>query len=243
MSDDLVTRPPDYYQPGSVVEYAPGYRIFANDGLYLEPKYDDAYLETLRRKTLTDPSWAFQHQSLMAAAGYMSKDDVGALWTTDLTGDYAKALSDANQNYMSIDDWLRYRAGMASAAASSRGSRGGGPSTSTSTNRSVRLTSRASAQAILKQTLAQELGREPTAAEVTRFVKSLNKEERANPQVTTTTSRSDGKGNSSSSSTTKESSVDPMSEGEEFAETASPQEARMFQHGQLYDVISRMAGF
>lgn len=242
MSDDLVTRPPDYYVPGSVIEYAPGYRVLGADEIHLKAQYDDDYLETLRRKTLNDPRWALDSQSLMAAAGYIGKNDVGFLWTTDTRSSYAKALSDANQNYMSIEDWLNYRAGISSAAAARRGS-GGGPSTSTSVNKSVRVTSRPTAQALLKQTLAAELGREPTNKEVTRFLNSLNKRERANPTVTTTTSRSDGRGNSSSSSTTKDSSVDPGSEAEAFAETVNPTEAHRFQSGELYNVISRMAGF
>lgn len=240
--DDLVTRPPDYYQPGSVVEYAPGYRIFANDGFTLSAKYDDASLETARRMTLTDPKKAYEQQSLLYAAGYLKNSaDVGFMWGGSVQSAYARAMSDANANYMSLNDFLKMRAAALAAGGGGRGS-GGGPSSSTNVSRSVRLTSRPTAEALMKQALAQELGREPNSAEVDRFLRALNKSERANPTVTTTTSRSDGKGHSSSSSTTKESSIDPSTEAESFAEKVDPKEAHRYQTGQFYDVISRMVG-
>jgi hypothetical protein len=237
--DGLVTSPPDYYYPGSVIEYAPGYRILAGDEFRLRPKYDDANVEFARRMTLTNPEAAFAQQSLLASAGYLNKNDVGALWSKDVADAYAKAMTDANSQYMSLDDYLKLKSGQRKASG---GGGGGGPTSYRNVSKSVSITSRPTAQALLKQTLAAELGREPTNAEVDRFVKALNKRERANPSVTVTTGSSSG-GNSTSNSTTTPSSVDPGAEAEEYAETVNPTEAHRFQTGELYDVISRMAGF
>jgi hypothetical protein len=240
--DGLVTSPPDYYYPGSVIEYAPGYRILAGDEFRLRPKYDDANLEFSRRMTLTDPEKAFYEQGLLASAGYLNKNDVGALWTKDVADAYADAMSDANGQYMDLTDFLKLKSGQRAASSGGRGGGGGGgPTSYRNVSKSVSITSRPTAQALLKQTLAAELGREPTDAEVTRFVKALNKQERANPSVTVTTGSSKG-GNSTSSSTTTPSKIDPGAEAEQFAETVNPSEARRYQTGELYDVISRMVG-
>lgn len=244
-TNEEVKAPGGYLFGGQSIVYAPGYSAYEYDPKVIYANYNDQSIEQTRRMYLTSPEQALSQQRLMAAAGYGSADDVDGLWSQDLAGQYAKAMTDANGQYMSLNDYLMVKAGYKSARdaakAGSRGRGSGGPTTSTSVNKSIRLTSRASAQALLKQTLSAELGREPTSKEVARFVAALNKDERANPTVSTTTSRTNGS-NSSSSTVTKESQIDPGSEAEKYAETVNPTEAHRYQSGNYYDVIARLVG-
>lgn len=249
MGDDLVTRPSDYYPGITRTDYAyipgRGPRSIQSQ-VVLRPHYDDGTLTTLRNRMFTNPAWGLNNQILMYQAGYLSKNDISGMWGADQQKAYAKMLSDANANYMSMDDFLKARAAMMGRTSGSgsggyRGAGSGGPSVSTTTQKSYRITSRASAEALLKQTLAKELGREPNEDEITRFRKALNIQERANPTITTTTARTSGS-NTSVSSTTKESEVDPMSEAEDYAEKANPSEAHRYQSGQFYNLIAQMVG-
>jgi hypothetical protein len=83
------------------------------------------------------------------------------------------------------------------------------------------------------------LGREPSPAEVTRFLHSLNVEERANPTVTHTHISAGG---ASQSSTTKQSDVDPSSEATAWGKEnkALKGERHMYQDSLYYDAISSM---
>jgi hypothetical protein len=242
-TNEIVSSPGGYLFGGQSVQYAPGYSAYVADPVVVYPHYNDNSVEQTRRMFLSDQARALDTQRLMAAAGYGSADDVDGLWSTETAANVAKAMSDANMMYMSLSDYLMVKAGYKSArdAQKNGGGAGSGPRTMTSVNRSVRLTSRATAQALLKQTLANELGREPTSAEVARFVSALNKDEKANPTITTSTTTSNGS-SSSTSTTTKESQIDPTSEAETYAETVSPDEAHRYQSGNYYDVIARMVG-
>ena len=64
-----------------------------------------------------------------------------------------------------------------------------GPTSQTTTNKSVNLSSSQDVQALTTQVLTQALGRAPTAKEVATYKSTLNAAEKANPQVTTTTSQ------------------------------------------------------
>ena len=121
------------------------------------------------------------------------------------------------------------------------GGGGGGSYTSTSVSKSYNLTSRATAQQLMKQALTQELGREPTNAEVNRFLSSLNAKEKADPSISTTTTTSGGR-SSSSSTTSTPSKVDPGAEALSAAKTVSPDERHMYQSGNYYSVIAQMVG-
>lgn len=239
---DIVHTPDPFFSAGQSVEYAPGYRAYQYDPVVVYGQYSDASLEQARRQSLLNPGDALNMQMMLASAGYMSKDDVDGLWGEKVKDAYAKAMTDANSQYMSLSDFLAVKGGYKNARdARSRSGGAGGPRTSVQVNKSVRLTSRASAQALLKQTLAAELGREPTSDEIARFVSALNKDERANPTVSTTTVHSNGS-NTSSSTVTKESSIDPGAEAETYAETVSPDEAHRYQSGNYYNLIARMVG-
>lgn len=247
MSDPLVYNP-GWFQYGTQQTLRYGRPDpFAAPGstpLYLKPQYSDASLEQARRQALFDPQESLNQQILLARAGYLSADDVDGMWSADVQKALASAMGDANTMYMSLEDYLRVKGGYKASRDGSGGGRGSGPSgprTSVSVSKSVRLTSRASAQSLLKQTLAIELGREPTSAEVARFVSALNKEEKADPTVSTTTTTINGS-NSSSNTVTKESQVDPGSEAETYAEKVNPAEAHRYQSGNYYDVIARMVG-
>lgn len=109
------------------------------------------------------------------------------------------------------------------------------------TSSSVTLTGRAGAQAVLTNALAQQLGREPTPGEVTRFMHSLNAEERANPSVTRTHIAAGG---NSQTSTSTQSDVDPSGSADIFAKTnkATQGERQAYRDSNYFDVINQMLG-
>jgi hypothetical protein len=76
---------------------------------------------------------------------------------------------------------------------------GGGGVGGTARNVSYDISDPLTAKAILNQSLAQQLGRQATKAELAAFTTALNAQEKANPSITT--SVSDGAGNTSSSQT------------------------------------------
>ncbi|WP_460996981.1 hypothetical protein, partial [Staphylococcus aureus] len=64
-----------------------------------------------------------------------------------------------------------------------------GPTSQTTKNTSINLSSSQDVQALTTQVLTQALGRAPTAKEVAQYKSTLNAAEKANPQITTTTSQ------------------------------------------------------
>jgi hypothetical protein len=64
-----------------------------------------------------------------------------------------------------------------------------GATTKTTTSRSINLSSAEDVQAITTQVLTQALGRAPTPKEVAQYKATINAQEKANPTVTTTTSK------------------------------------------------------
>jgi hypothetical protein len=176
-------------------------------------------------------------QQALYQMGYSTPTN--GIYTESSADAFRNALSDANRNGESLQEmYLRvigkdgnpFGGGGSGSGAGSSGPR-------TSVSKSVSLTSRAGAQAILTQQLATELGREPTPGEVSRFLKGLNKTERANPTVSTTVSSA-----TSSNTTTKQSNVDPGAEGADFAKTAAPAERKDFKEFQYMNVVAQMLG-
>jgi hypothetical protein len=90
----------------------------------------------------------------------------------------------------------------------------GAPSGPTSTTQRIfSITSLAKGGEILKAYLQQELGRDPSAAEVAAYMRLLNGKERKNPTVVRTTYSADG---TASTSTTTEANVDPGASADDF---------------------------
>jgi hypothetical protein len=179
-------------------------------------------------------------QQALYQLNYMSSSATGNYDRTTQDA-YKKALEDANRNgetFQEMYNRLMSGGGPGGSGSGPGGSGSGassGPHTSVST--SVSLTSRAGAQQILTQQLATELGRAPMPNEVSRFLKSLNRQERADPTVSTTVSTANR-----SSTTTKQSSVDPGAEGADFAKTAAPGERKDFKEFQYMNVVAQMLG-
>lgn len=69
-----------------------------------------------------------------------------------------------------------------------------GPKSKTTTQTSVNLSSAEDVKALTTSVLTQALGRAPTAAEVAQYKATINAQENANPNVTTTTSTLDDQG-------------------------------------------------
>ena len=249
MGDSLVGRPSDpitvpYGQQQRPEYYSQVPKAGQTSGTaVLAPMYNDGSLGQYRRMSATDPLKLYSYQQALARAGYMSATKASPTYTMDFQNAMAKAMTDANYSGMSLDSLLAMRTLGANGASvgGAGGSGSGGSTTSTNISKSYNITSRPTAQSLLKQVLAQELGREPTGAEVSRFVKALNKEERANPSINRSTTVSSAKG-SSTTSTSTPSKIDPGAEAEQFGEKVSPQERHMFQQSNYYDVIANMVG-
>lgn len=157
------------------------------------------------------------------------------------------AYTAANANGVSLDAMLANRdsvqemlkkAGLGGGGSSGGGSgSSGGPRTVTQSN--VTLTSREGAQQVLSQALAQQLGRQPSPDELTRFTRALNVQEKANPTVTV--QKINAKGDNQST-VTKQGNVDNAYQADQFAKTTSPAERSRFQDSQYMDTIAQMIG-
>lgn len=223
--------------------------------------------------------WNFQQsayvQALLDAHGYLSGEYHQGQWYDKTITALNDAMDASRSERMEFSKFLMTGAPpkLASGSLSSSSGGGTGPDmspktyTETSTNTTdttsnqVNLSSRAGARQVLVGALATELGREPTAHEVSVFLRNLNRRERRNPTVshttgttTTTSSRTvdpskSGSSTTSSSkttgettTTTKQSNVDPAAMAERFAKQENPEEWRMFQNAQYYDVLAQMLG-
>jgi len=217
---------------------------YTSPAVVAKPQFSDSSLSQYRRMVLTDPWKMYQTQQALARAGYMSLTKASMAYTSDFQTAMASAMTDANYSGgLSLETLFAMRgAGAASAGVKGPGrGPGSGSSTSTNTSKSYSITSRASAQQLLKSSLAKELGREPQEWEINRFVASLNKDEHANPGVSTTVTHSSASG-SSSSTTSTPSSVDPQAKADQYGRTVSPTERHMYQDKNYYDVIAQMVG-
>jgi hypothetical protein len=77
----------------------------------------------------------------------------------------------------------------------------GKPKTVTQTQRQTNLTNAKTAREVIRVALQARLQRDPSPAEMAKFIADLNAEERANPTTSTTTSKYDAEGNLVSSDT------------------------------------------
>lgn len=81
------------------------------------------------------------------------------------------------------------------------------PRTVTSTQTQAQMSSKTDASALFEQAASSLLGRSPTKSESAKFFGALNKYEKANPTVTTTTSNYSGEGDLTSQSSTSSGGV------------------------------------
>jgi hypothetical protein len=196
----------------------------------------------------TDARQTYQYQQALEANGFLTGGYSKGNWDADSREALRLAVWTANKNRKTLDEYLG--TGLAFDQAESGGSRPEpyyGPSTTTQTSTNVNLSSRPTARAVLTGALQAELGREPTQGEVRAFLKSLNMAEEKNPTVSTTTTTSDPDPKThntevTSSTTTEQSSVDPQQKAKNFAKQVDPQEAKRYQEGNYYDLLSRMLG-
>lgn len=95
------------------------------------------------------------------------------------------------------------------------GAEGGGEtSTSTQTSRRINLTDPKTAEGIAQNAIRNALGRRASDDEIRQFTQALNQTERANPQVTTTTTTQTAEGDSTTESFTEGSSPQPTAVAE-----------------------------
>lgn len=203
----------------------------------------------------------YDTKGLLYDLGYLpSKDAALGFWTNTSAGALQNAMADANKNGQSLENM---RQTLLSGGKLAYGPGSGGSQTSVSTSNtssssdstSISLTSREGAHAALSQQLANELGREPTNAELTRFLNSLNGTERANPSTShqsgssssTTVSGPGGSsttGSSSSHTSSVSRSTDPSAEAQHWArgQTDLAAERNSYQQAGYFQVISKLLG-
>lgn len=121
-------------------------------------------------------------------------------------------MGEANMSGLSWEDVLKVRAG----AKAGKFGGGGGTTSSTSTQISYTQTSIANGRALLKQTLGNAIGRAPSDAELTRYMKMVHDAESNSPTRTVTTSTRSAGGSTSVSRTTP-SNVDTADMALDFA--------------------------
>jgi hypothetical protein len=187
------------------------------------------------------PANVFDTQRALYNAGYLTGNFRAGFFDRNTEEALSDAMADANRNGMKLPEMFGMIAqgqkGLKGSGSSGGGGGGGGPRDIVS--KSVSLTGRAGAQSVLTQALAQQLGREPTAKEVTRFLHSLNAEERQHPTITRTHISAGG---ANQSSTTEQSDVDASGEAVQWGKKnkALKGEATKYQDSLYYDVLSSM---
>lgn len=188
------------------------------------------------------PEQVYQTNDILYRLGYMSASVAGRnFWSKEADTALRKAMADANRSGITLEQALlaRMRDGSGSGAPGSYRGGGGGGGRSVSTSTSVNLTSKEAAQQILAQSLAQQLGRQPTASETAAFLRSLNATERANPSTSTTVSTA-----GHSSTTSKSVNINPSAEADTWVKNnkALATERAGYQGAMYYDVIAKMLG-
>ena len=227
---------PDY-QPYMGPGYGMGGSSMAQQNpVYRVPQYTYDELGAMRGQS---PQRIFEVQRLLYNTGYLASGFRTGWYDKSTEEALADAMADANRQGLTLDQLAaRISAGQKGLKGTGYGGSGSGPRDITST--SVSLTGRAGAQQVLTQALAQQLGREPSPTEVTRFLKSLNTEERANPTVTHTHI---GAGGAKQSSTTTQSDVNPSASAEAYAKTGPFQTERgKYQDSIYFDLLGSMMG-
>ena len=208
--------------------------------VYSRPIYTIEDVQGLRGQ---DPQQIYEVQKALYNAHYLTSINHGKIFDAETETALGRAMGDANVNGMTLPDMFDAIASgdkslkLAGKGGSASGGSGSGPRDITST--SVSLTGRAGAQQVLQNALAQQLGREPTPQEVTRFMSGLNAEEKANPSVTHTHIGASG---ANQSSTTTQSSVDAAASALEWSksEKSIQGERKKYQDSTYFDILHSM---
>lgn len=228
------------YQPYMGPGYGQGGGSLAPQApVYRQPIYTYDELASMRGQS---PQKIFAAQAMLYNTGYLASGFRTGWFDQNTEVALAAAMADANRQGLTLDQLgARLQAG----EKGLKGSGAGGSSSGSSgprdiTSRSVSVTGRAGAQSVLTQALSQQLGREPTPAEVTRFMHSLNAEEKASPSVTHTHIAAGG---ANQSSTTTQTDVSPSASAEAFAKTGPfKQERGKYQDSLYFDILGSMMG-
>lgn len=234
-----------------------GSRFYQSPPTYGTPQYTYRDLDSMWGK---GQDVVLGNKDMLWRLGFMSatQRDAGGFWTQADNNSMREAMAVANKNGVSFAQLYeqQQRNGKTIGASSAGGSGSSGPggnrysvSTSSSTSTSVNLSSRESAHAVLSQALANEIGRQPTNAELAQFLRTLNATERANASVSTSSGRSvsdrlTGNSTSTSSSKSTSHSVDPTAEATAFAKgnAALAHERESYQGANYMSVIAKMIG-
>jgi hypothetical protein len=247
--------PDDYhvvrgYQPTdpryAAGEIAPGSIRHPFEPVYGDPRYtvDDVNKYYGHPELVTDLQIGlYNHGYLKYITGVMDEATASGLW--DAYRDANKAgiplsgpgslYEQQDLNLAQVPGGVGGPAGDGGAGAVPRGPR-------TVIDSSVKTTSRANAQAIMMDALTRELGRGPTASDVTRFVNSLNATFKANPTVQTT--QYDALGDYAGSSTVTPDLGQDLQTGMalNYARSEAPAERRQYQGSLAFDAIAEMLG-
>lgn len=203
-------------------------------------------LDNLLALSQTDPHAAAQLQDSLILGGYLNPYQGGAGGYTpggvvipgDATWDaYAHLLLDSVRQGTSYQDLLNTKIGQ-----------GAGEAKFSITQTSTRIdqTNPQTARLALAQVLEQELGRQPTNAEIASFAGSLAASEQNNPVTETThlnladALNSNGAGRHKNQTTVSSGGVDPTVEAQNFALSNNGQEMAQFAGEKVYDVFRRM---
>lgn len=239
--------PDNYYATvGQTQGYmGPGYGM-GGDSLWPEPikrppqdMYTIDYVHSFRGRT-QDPA-IYKMQQDLYNHGYLSLADWknGGSYDRATELAFGKATGEANFMGQSLDELFQSQDAEKAGLPSSQKKGPKGPQAHDYTSTSLHLTGRAGAQQVLTSALAQQLGREPTEEEVSRFLRSLNAEERADPSVTNTHVSASG----NSTSTTHDSSVDAGAEAMATAKSGPYKAERgQYQDALYFDSLASMMG-
>lgn len=150
-------------------------------------------------------------------------------WAVSRAKDWALA-----GNAMDPQDVMELLADGSPDAAKQRAINARAGQTVTQKQRKIDLTDPTSARALVEQAFQQSMGRDPTDAEVRVLTDSLHKQQKANPQVQTSTTRFDQDGNpvDDGQTTTTSGGIDPGAFIQQQA--ANDPEAAQYQAGTFY---------
>lgn len=154
-----------------------------------------------------------------------------ALEQADLVGLPLDAFLDRSTNIARLSNRIDNQGGLSPTASKA-------PFDPTHVSTSMQLSTTAAAKTDLVTAMAEMLGRAPTDAEVATFKSTLNAEERANPQVTTTTSTRSG----DQSSVTTGGDVDYTTLAQQAAKAGNRKEYRQYKELGYYNIIASMMG-
>jgi hypothetical protein len=162
----------------------------------------------------------------------------------------AEAMGYANMDGITVEELLKRIPGegaLTSGYAGGGGGGGGGGRKALSTKDITKvfdLTSLDQGAATLRQVLAQQLGRQPTDAEIKNYVAQLNAKERANPDIITTIAKSNAAGTVTTSSQVKEGKKpEADEEALKFSKNkGNAAERQDFQEGMYYEALAGLMG-